>query len=199
MTPEEFAGRLAAAPRELRATVGRETRRSAATIETEARLSVSGRVLRVRSGRLRASIVARVEQDADGLTLTARAGGRGPLGASVVYAAAHEYGARIRPVRARMLAIPLPAALTRAGVARYVSPLRQTAAGQLYLSRSASGALLLRSTGTGREPLFLLRYQVRIPARPYLGPAVEAERPRLVARLGDAVRVALLGGRGEGG
>lgn len=195
MTPEEFARQLQGAPKRLAAMMVREVRRAAAHIETDAKLNASGRVLHVRSGRLRSSISATVEQGASDLLLRARAGGRGLGTGDVRYAATHEYGAVIRPVRARMLAIPLPGARTPAGVSRFASPLRQTAAGELRVTRSKDGRLWL-SPARGGPPLFRLIGQVSIPRRPFLGPAVAAETPRLIQRLGDGFRVAMLGGSG---
>jgi phage gpG-like protein len=139
-----------------------------------AQVAVSGRTLSVRTGRLRQSI-AGTSRDGSGGAFQAvlKAGGRVSDGSSVRYAGLHEYGGTIRPVRAKMLRIPLPAALTSAGVDRMATPLRATAPGMFHVRRSAAGNLVLIHNETG-VPWYVLKSQSVIPARPYLRPALKA-------------------------
>lgn len=89
------------------------------------------------------------------------------------YALAHEYGATITPKRSKMLAIPLPAALTPSGVMR-MPPRAYGDALFLFKSKkldSATGrprAFLARRIGKGKnarlELLFVLKSSVRLPS-----------------------------------
>ncbi len=118
-------------------------------------------------GRLRRTIRARVDVTDDGIDLVLRAGGPG-----VPYAAAQEYGATIVPRTARWLTIPISPA------ARYRSA--RSFGRSLFTIRSKAGNLLLvRRRGTGLEPLFVLKHRVRLPARPYMRPAVLRARRRI--------------------
>lgn len=68
--------------------------------EVMAKYNTEGQMLAVRTGRLRSSIYAKVE--GEGLNLTGR------VGTNVWYGRVHEYGAEIRPRRARVLHFRLP-------------------------------------------------------------------------------------------
>jgi hypothetical protein len=198
ITLQELTARLGAADTPAKVVgilrpVGIET---ALESQSRAQARVSGSVLAVRTGRLRQSIRGSVNSPGGGvIDVSLRAGGR--VGnKSVPYAAAHEFGATIRPRRARMLRIPLPAALTGAGVDRFATPLRQTGAGLFYLRRSRRGSLILFHRVTG-EPWYVLKDKTRIPERPYLRPSLlEAGRdvPARIAKRLSAALTASAGG-----
>lgn len=100
-----------------------------------------------------------------------------------VYGPVHEFGATIRPRRARALTIPLNAE-ARARPARQIRG--------LFLIRSKKGNLLLvRKTADGVEPFFLLRDEVRIPRRPYVAPTarkfIPIARQRTRAAVAEAI------------
>lgn len=79
----------------------------------------------------------------------------------VKYAPIHQFGGTIRPKKGKYLAIPLGAAKTRAGVARWTSP--RDVPDLKYGGRSAAGNILLRTVdGT---PMFVLVRQVTIKPR----------------------------------
>ena len=133
---------------------------------------------RVRSGRLRSSIRSGVR-------------GRGLesemfVSANTEYAATQEYGATIVPRSASWLTIPLPSALTGAGVARASAANFQ----DLFWFQSASGQpFLARTRGDGEiELMFILRKQVVVPPRPYLRPAIK----QAARELPEALHKALL-------
>jgi len=198
ITLQEMTARLGAADTPQKVVgilrpVGLET---ALDAQSRATLRASGRVLASRTGRLRQSIVGSSKGRSGAVVdVSLRAGGR--VGnRSVPYAAAHEFGSTIRPKRARMLRIPLPAALTSAGVDRFPSPLRQTGAGLFYLRRSRRGNLILFNRVTS-EPWYVLRDKVEIPARPFLRPSLlEAGRavPKRIAKRLSAALTARAGG-----
>jgi len=99
----------------------------------------------------------------------------------------HEYGATIRPRRARYLAIPLTEEARRVGSPRaYPSP--------LFSARSRRGNLLLfRREGRAIVPVYLLRDSVTIPARPALAPTVARFAPQIAQELTAAIDRLLAG------
>lgn len=129
---------------------------------------LSGRPLKVRSGRLRSSLkvpgmegIFKIERRAMEIL--------GRLGTKVPYGPTHEYGATIKPVRKQWLTIPLGAVKTPAGVARG----RARDFQNTFFRRSKTGNLILfQKRGERIIPLFVLKKQVKIPKRPYLDPAV---------------------------
>lgn len=109
----------------------------------------------------------------------------------------HERGATIRPKTKRFLAIPLPAALTPAGVERQDGPRSYPEA---FIIRSKLGNLIIaRTTGRGGsiEPLYALKSQVKIPPR--LGFVREWQsrewRTEVLRRMSVALRLVTTRGR----
>lgn len=146
--------------------------------------------LETRSGSLLRSISWRLETDTAGEVEAVVEAGRG-LGYS------HEEDATIRPTRAKMLRIPLPPALTGAGVDRYGTPLRVTGAGQFHVRRGRSGRLLLFKNDTG-EPWYLLHPgPIQQRGRHYLRDAGQEAAKALEARL-ERIAGSLLGGSDGG-
>lgn len=145
---------------------------SALLIEGRAKANVSGRVLRVRTGGGR----ARITHDLAGLPDSFA------VGSPDVYMKAHETGATITPRRARLLAIPLDAAKTANGVARF-SP-RQAPYDDTFWRRSRRGSLILFArTGKRLVPLFVGKTSVHLPQRPWLRPAFDEGIPEMEALL----------------
>jgi len=88
------------------------------------------------------------------------------LTASHPAANVHQYGATIRPATAKMLALPLTAEAKRIGSPRknnFPRPLF------VYHARSGRSLFLAESTGGKLTLQYLLKSEVRVPARPYLG------------------------------
>jgi hypothetical protein len=155
---------------------------SAALIaEAEAKKNAT-RNPKVRSGRLRASIRAEVQ----GLTMSLKAGGT----RNVRYAAQREFGGTIRPVRARWLTIPLPNALTGAGVPRFPGP--RSVPGLFTVRSRAGNLVMMRKTANGVEPMYVLKDSVTQKAQPYLRPAVAVAVKKLGPVLADVVATAVL-------
>lgn len=145
------------------------------------------RRLRVRTGMLRASIAGRAESQGQDVIVTLAGGGMGQRG-PVPYAGVQEFGGTIRPRRGKYLAIPVGPALTRAGVARYVSP-RDVP--DLRFVRVGQHALLAKPSGRGGKrltPWFWLVRQVRIRPKHYLTDA----RDRVARELPDSLSAAIL-------
>ena len=127
--------------------------------EFEARRLVSNNLLKIRSGKLRDHIE----------------GGAKPMGgklwayvgvAKLKYAPVQEFGAEIRPRRARFLAIPQKPVLTAAGVHRY--PSARYYPGKLHFDKER---MALRDE-KGRIA-YILRRKVRIKEKAFLRKAVQ--------------------------
>ena len=153
----------------------------AAQAETRAKTRAST-ILKPRSGRLRASIAGRVVKRKRYIAVKLSAGGGGK---DVKYAAAHEYGATIRPVRAKMLAIPVHKSLqTQAKVGRVPGPRDVTG---LTFAISAKGQRMLIHETT-KEVWYILRQRVVIPKRPYLAPSIKDIEAKMMPEVRKLLR-----------
>lgn len=123
--------------------------------------------LHPRTGALRNRITRKVSIEAGGVV------GRLIFGAP--YAATHEYGAIIRPVKRKWLGIPLPAAKTKAGVFRHSTIRRAFDEEDLFVPNwRKKHPVALRDKGDGTyEPYIYFSKQVKIPARPFVAPTLE--------------------------
>ena len=138
-----------------------------------------------RSGRLKASFGSEVA--GTGRQVVGRIG---YLHNAPPWAAVHEgwpnrASTTNRPRRGQYLAIPLTAE------ARQASP---RAFAETFVGRSRRGALLIfQKTAAGIEPLYLLRSEVIIPARPALRPTVARFMPFIMDDLRKAISQGLGG------
>ena len=201
----DLQARLDRAARELPRTIARVLfkRLTAAVTYARTRYLTGGTTtdrLAVRTGRLRAAFGMQVEQQGSGVRARigyilpqTRQGGGDPL----AYARIHEgwpegrASTTIRPRGAQYLAIPLAAAQTPAGVARGgPRDFHDT-----FVQRSRQGTLILfQKVGSGGiVPLFVLKKEVVIPARPALRPTMQRFTPLILEDLGKAVQAALGG------
>lgn len=145
------------------------------TLETEKQLKLNtASILHVRSGRLRSSISSRVYER--GKDLIGEVGSGVRQGDRVPYANIHETGGVIRPVNKKYLAIPLPPALTSAGVLRQ----KPRDYANTFVAKSNAGNLIIfqRTLGKGAIALFVLKKSVTIPRRRYMSRTVEEIAPR---------------------
>ncbi len=201
----ELEARLARASRELPRTIAKIlfTRLTEAVTYARTRYLTGGTTtdrLAVRTGALRAAFGMQVEQQGSGVRARigyilpqARQGG----GDALVYARIHEGwpegrgSTTLRPRNAQYLAIPLAAAKTPAGVARGgPRDFHDT-----FVQRSRQGNLIIfQKVGKGNiVPLFVLKKEVVIPARPALRPTMQRFTPLILEEMGKAVREALGG------
>ncbi len=136
----------------------------------------TGRLNR-RSGRMIQSIFRSIEVRTDKDEVTGTIGGN-------IAARSHEFGAMIRPRRAKMLAIPLPGAMSARGV-----PLRPKPRDwpNLFVITSKKGNLLLVRKVAGRiQPMYLLtKGPVRIPKRLGMQATLDKAAPVFVDMLFD--------------
>jgi len=142
--------------------------------------------LHVRSGDLRRSMAAMaVEEDSHGI--------RGGMvaGQGLPYAPIHEHGGTIVPKNGTYLTIPIGEALTDAGVARF-GALDAEAEGYKTFVRNN----IIFGVKDGQLfPLFILVTSVTIPARPFVGPTLDANRDWIEDRIQkNIVKPSLAGG-----
>ena len=187
MTPEALAAKL----RQIsQAGVARAIGKTLTAVALIGEGEAKGRAP-VRSGHLRRSIAGKVRQGPQGPEAVISAGGRIEGAADVVYAGVMEYGSRgpITPKKSKYLRIPLPAAMTGAGVDRYPSPLRISGAGLFYVRRrkgEQDAVLIHRPSG---QPWYkLVRSLKPRPARPFLRPGAQVAADRLPAQFAKHLR-----------
>lgn len=165
----------------------------AADAVREAKENLSGRVLRVGTGRLRSSTQGTTEAGPDRVTAIARVGGGGV--GEVPYAAIHEHGGTIYPKRGRFLAIPMGPALKggKSGGAgmwpRDIPDLK------FVPIKGGAQGMLVKRMGKGKSaswvPWFHLVRSVRMPRRPYLRPAAEKAAATIPTRIAEQLRARL--------
>ncbi|MDD5486112.1 MAG: phage virion morphogenesis protein [Dehalococcoidales bacterium] len=153
------------------------TRASVYLMNYVQRNKLSGQVLKRRTGRLASSMGYKVEESGDSFS--------GRVGSPVEYAAIHETGGTIRATRTRYLTIPMPAALTPAGVVRkparrWLNTFVRTVKGNKYIFSKEGGRAV---------PIFLLKQTVKIPKRPYIAPSVAEVKDKIIEMVGAGVKV----------
>lgn len=135
--------------------------------------------LHVRSGDMKRSATAMpVEEDAHGL--------RGGLlvGQGLPYPRIQEEGGTILPVNGQFLAIPMDDVLTASGVARFQSRDAESAGyGHIFFIPVGSQLGMFGMKDGEVHLLFILVRSVTIPARPTVGPTLEANRAWIEGRL----------------
>lgn len=182
--------RFRALPEKIQNRVGLRAMRDAAMLlerHIKGKLK-AGNPLRVRSDRLRASVTHTVQRTGEGFEAR--------VGPHVVYARLHEYGGVVSAKNAKFLTIPLRDAMTPAGVARFTArKLIENPSAFGYDATFFSKGVLLgvkgRKASSLSVPLFALKRSVRIPARPYLRPALAEKRDEIIDTVLGAVRAAV--------
>jgi len=137
--------------------------------------NLSGDPQGVRTGMLRRSAVAeRPEVTPNGMV--------GVVGVNAVYAALQEFGGDVEPRVAVHLTVPLEAAMTARGVARFTAREFIDNPWLLGFDRSVTlGNLLLGVVKGGPlTPVFALALRVRIPPHKYMHLAFEDTRERML-------------------
>ena len=101
------------------------------------------------------------------------------VGTGMIYARIHEYGGVIRPVRARMLAVPITPEARKHGPRQFPRP--------LFVVKGPKRAVLAEQDGDQMQVHYVLMSSVTMPARPYLRPALAAVHPWILNDLRDVV------------
>lgn len=109
---------------------------------------------------------------------------KGEIGGSRI-ARVHEFGAVIKPKKAKYLTIPLPAALNSNG-----TPIKQSARmwDKTFVARTKAGNLVIfRKVNTKVVPLYVLKTSVKIPPRLGMQRTLEAGLPYFIDSAMDAM------------
>ncbi len=109
---------------------------------------------------------------------------RGSVGTNLQYARIHEYGGVIKAKNKKYLTIPLPAAMTSAGV------LRKPAGDweDTFVMRSGRGNLIIfQKRGARIVPLFVLKKQVSIPQRSYMRTSLQETNDRILRQWNEGL------------
>ena len=155
---------------------------------------LSGQDLTPRTGALRKSIDFSVEREADRIT-----GRVGPRSDTVQkYAAMMEFGGTILPKKGRMLAVPLPAAMTGSGVIKGQYNVEDLHTLPLCLIKRKGGTRAYLAdvrdlrAGIKITPLFVLVPSVTIAGRHYMQQAADWLRPKIIGYLKAALERSLV-------
>jgi hypothetical protein len=148
--------------------------------------ATSATATRVGTGQLRASIAQQVRRSGDAIEGVVGLYRFGAKGNVLAYGAVHEEGGVIRSSKGGYLAIPLGAIRSPSGVAPPPSSFSRDETFVLNKGPFGSGGIICRKVGQQIVPLYLLRREVRVPARPQGGAinaAVREVEPDLLAAL----------------
>jgi len=159
-------------------------RKASLFVENKLKENISGKILKVRTGRLRASIGSRINISREGISGVIGSGVR--QGNRVVYANIHEIGGIITPKKVQWLTIPLAGALTPAGDLRGGATSARDFA-NTFIARN----IIFQRQGKNIIPLFVLKKQVKIPARKYLSRTLEQTQRRIMQIMLDNISRAL--------
>jgi len=143
-------------------------------IEREVKILMSGRLLKVRTGKTRASVTAEIDKNKN----LGRVGTKHP-GSRLL-----EVGGTIRPKKAKFLTIPLPGeASTGAGMVRRAKDYYG-----VFPLRTSKGMILMGSRTPNRPaaPIFILRKSATIKAHPVWKTAQQTTEPAILKR-GNAI------------
>jgi hypothetical protein len=108
-------------------------------------------------------------------------------GQGLPYGPIQEFGGTIVPKNSQYLTIPLDAALTPSGVMRFDARGAEAAGYKTFVR----GNIIFGIKDKVLVPLFVLVTSVTIPARPFAGPALPANREYIERELNDAVKEAV--------
>lgn len=100
------------------------------------------------------------------------------VGTNIKYGSIHELGGTIEPRDAQWLTIPMP------GITGYARDYQNT----FFAISKNNNLVLFQNEGGSVRPLFVLKKSIEIPARPYLGPALNENAAHLTKLIGDAVK-----------
>jgi hypothetical protein len=170
--------------------------KASSTVLQQLSSNISGTILKRRTGQLANSMGFRVDKGENGALESIIGSGAALKTNRMIYANILETGGVIKPVIAKMLAIPIGKALTPAGVARF-KPREITSNGydNSFIRRSKAGNLILFGSikGTAKisiTPLFVLKDQVTIPAFRYMATTVEQTQGKVVNDIVDKIKEA---------
>jgi len=98
---------------------------------------------------------------------------------TTIYGPVHEFGAVIKPRRRKWLTVPLADALTPAGALRYSAPEWKDYLGKTFLVKKDGKLFIVGRRNKKLLWLFVLKKEVRIPARRWFSKAVDRASEKL--------------------
>jgi hypothetical protein len=180
---KEVAAKLAKSARaDLRESIKAGVEAGARRVERHVKeIELSGGALNVRSGQLRRSVHTKISDGG----MVAR------VGTATIYALPHEDGATITPKNARVLAIPLRAALTRGGRSR--GGPRDFADGFWTKKPEWKHPIFFQRRGQSLVALFVGVQRVVLKARRPFAKTVAATNTGIVNTMSESIRRGLPG------
>lgn len=139
-------------------------RELALRIEAHLKQSLSGSILKVRTGKLRQSIGSKINASSNEINIVVGSGVR--TGNRLPYANILETGGKIVPKKAKFLAIPLSGAMTKSGAGKFSA--REFFDKYKEKAFIHGNIIYLRKSKTNIVPMFVLKDSVNIPAKKYL-------------------------------
>lgn len=113
------------------------------------------------------------------ITATMLSDRRATIGSNLVYAAIHEHGGVIRPVRANYLWMPIGAKTGESPTA-VIAKKKEFA----FIPRRSGGFFVVRKSKSGRKTksglVYVLLNAVYMPRRPYMVPGLQKSKPGLL-------------------
>jgi hypothetical protein len=177
------------APAQIQPALVDGMRRVGMEIERHVKGSLSGALLKVRTGTLRRAVFSRGEKagQADAVAVVGVDSGK------AAYGKAHEFGGTIKPAKGKFLAIPVGAAMTKGGVGRFSArELMQDPKQFGYTGAFFSKHVLFgKKPGGAAVPLFVLKPSVTIKEKRFVRGAIDAKREWAKTELAKVVAVAL--------
>lgn len=178
---DEYRKRLERKAREINANLAKWVLEAALIVEGQIRKTVIQTFTGNPTGNLARSFKAR-------MLSTARGGIAAGVFSDLPYAGIHDQGGTILPRSVSRLAVPIS---NRARGTRGLWP-RHWPRGSLFAIKSRAGNIILaEKVGAGIRPHYVLKPSVKITGRQYLKRASDIARPRVVALLGDRVKLAV--------
>lgn len=173
---EEMMRKMEAFPQEMRKEMGKAILAASLDVEAAAKKNVKEKFGGV--GHLAASINHKILKS-KGVPIT------GVIGTNLAYAAIHEHGGTIEPKNAKWLTIPFKGVV---GKARdYTDTFFQ------WKKSDEGNTLILYQNVEGGKPipLFVLVKKSQVPARPYLNPALTANKENVLNKINKAIERSL--------
>ena len=175
----QFTDKLKKAGREMEADTQIRTERACLFLMNWIQFKkLRGQVLNRRTGRLADTAEYHIQKK-DRIV-------SGHVGFKQPYATIHEKGGTIQAKYAEYLTMPLPRALTPAGVVKKPA----TDWEDTFVQKSKKGNLIIfQKSGRNIIPLFVLKRKVKIPKRPYIAPSLKETKNIINEIVGETIKM----------
>lgn len=149
-------------------------------VERSLKQNISGKFLKVQTGRLMNSVESSVRGTSDGIEAVIGSGARS--GKRLPYANIHENGGKITPKKSKYLTIPIadnrrPDGLSRFSASELISRFKT------FNLPSAKGKVLMAIMEGKAKPMFALVEEVTIPASHYLSKTLAMNTKKIMTTM----------------